>query len=107
MVILMSIGCNAQEETIEPGNKGNHRIAIALSHANVSEGVENGDSKWLSLPAWGLDYDYWISDKWAIGIHTDIIVEDFEVKTNLDDNEETIERSSPVAPAVVSIFKPT
>jgi len=96
--------CHAQEESAETGK---HRITLALSHANVSQGVKDGDTKWLSLPAWGLDYDYWFSEKWAIGLHTDIIVEDFEVKANLSDEEEIIERSSPIAPAAMAIFKPT
>ncbi len=97
----------AQEEASEERSKGNHRITLALNHANISQGVKEGDTKWLSLPAWGLDYDYWITDKWAIGLHTDIIVEDFEVKASLSDEDEIIERSSPVAPALVGIFKPT
>ena len=101
---LFSTLCNAQEEKTDTGK---HRITLALGHANVSQGIKDGDTKWLSIPSWGIDYDYWLSDKWAIGLHTDIIIEDFKVKASLSSEEETLERSSPVAPAFVGIFKPT
>lgn len=104
--LFWSIPVFSQEE-LEKGEKGSHRITLVLSHANVYQGIKDGDTKWLSLPSWGLDYDYRLSDRWAIGLHTDIIVESFEVKTNLSNEEETIKRSSPIAPALVGIFKAT
>ena len=108
-LLLWSVVCSGQEKSQEEGAKGNHRVTAGLSHANVAQGVkETGTGyEWLSLPAWSLDYDYWLSDRWAIGLHTDIIVESFEVKANLSSEEETIERSSPIAPAAVGIFKAT
>ncbi|RDI11905.1 hypothetical protein [Flavobacterium sp. AG291] len=108
LFVLLGIQGYAQEEP-EESEKGTHRISLSLSHNNVSQGAKNEDSnsKWLSLPAWSLDYDYWISDKWAIGLHTDFIVEDFFVKANLSGDDEVLERSSPVAPAAVGIYKAT
>lgn len=108
LLVFCNVFCNAQEtEKAEEGAKGNHRITIGLNHANVSQGVKDSGYEWLSLPAWSLDYDYWLSDKWAIGLHTDIIVESFEVKANLSSEDETISRTSPIAPAAVGIFKAT
>ena len=108
LFLFITASGHAQEENNEESEKGVHRISLAICHNNISQGArsESSDVKWLSLPAWSLDYDYWLSDKWAIGLHTDFIVEDFYVKANLSD-EEILERSSPIAPAVVGIFKPT
>lgn len=106
-LLLLSIHSHAQEESIEETEKGVHRISLALCHNNISQGVKDSDTKWLSLPAWSLDYDYWLSEKWAIGLHTDFIVEDFFVKTNLSGDDEVLERSSPIAPAAVGIYKAT
>jgi hypothetical protein len=107
ILLLWNTGIFAQEEKTEESEKGTHRISLALSHVNVSQGVKDSGSKWLSIPAWSLDYDYWLSNKWAIGLHTDIIVEDFVVKADLTEEDETLERSSPIAPAAVGIYKPT
>lgn len=56
------------------------------------------------MASWTLNYDYWISNKWAIGLQNDIIVESFKVEEN--DNE-IIERNYPVSIVPVFMFKPT
>lgn len=98
--------CIAQEQ-LEESNEGNHRITIALNHANILQGVKDSQTKLLSVPAWGIDYDYWLTHRWAVGLHTDITLESFEVKTNLSNDEKTITRTSPIAPAFIGIYKPT
>ena len=79
-------------------------IGIVLGHAQVFNGRDaEGNKIVLSLPSWGIDYNYYFSPKWAIGLHTDIITETFVVSGQ--DGEE-LERSTPVAPAIMGIFKP-
>lgn len=80
-----------------------HRLSLALLHANVPSGIKDDKKSWLTLPAYSLDYDYWLVPKWAIGLHTDLIIENYFVETIKD---EEIERSKPVAIAAVAIFKP-
>ena len=61
----------------------------------------------LVLPFWGLDYNFQFSPKFALGLHTDFVLESFEVEKNLDGEDETAtERSHPVAPAVIGFYKP-
>ncbi|RSK39306.1 hypothetical protein [Mangrovimonas spongiae] len=78
-----------------------HKVGVALTHVNISSGVKDAGSKWITLPGFSLDYDYVFSKKWSVGLHTDIIIEKFAVKENLDSDEEIIERSYPIAPAVM------
>lgn len=104
-LILINFIGYSQEETEEEFPK--HTLGLVLSHANISKGVTESGTKWLSVPAWGIDYNYWMNEKWAIGLHTDFIVEKIEVVENLNKDEETIERSYPIAPAVMGIYKPT
>jgi len=99
-----------KKESIEAGAskheefKPHSAIGLVLSHANVFNGRgDNGKKQVLSLAAWGIDYNYHISSKWAIGLHTDIIVESFKVESQ---NEGEIERSYPIAPALMGIYKP-
>lgn len=98
---------NAQEskEAETETFKAHHQIGLSLAHAQVMEGRdENGKKEVLSLPSWSLDYNFHFHPKWAIGLHTDIIIEKFKVT---GDGNETIERSYPIAPAVMGIFQPT
>lgn len=104
--LLMAKLCNAQES--EESFSPHHQLGIVISHAHVFEGRnEEGNREVLSLPAWGIDYTYHLSSHWAVGLHTDIIIEKFKVEKNLESREEkeTVERSYPIAPALMGIYK--
>lgn len=105
---IFSNGIMAQENNEEEAFRPHHQIGISINHAHVFDGRdEEGKKKVLSLPAWAIDYTYHISRKWAIGLHTDIIIEKFKVEKNLEGGEEkeTVERSYPIAPALMGIYK--
>lgn len=107
LFIHQSKYCMAQENSgkQEPFSPY-HQVALVLSHSHIFEGIdEEGKRNVLSLPSWGIDYTFVFRPKWAVGLHTDIIIEKFKVEKEFDDGE-TIERSYPVAPAVMGIFKP-
>ena len=85
-----------------------HALGLIISHTQVSQGVQaNGNKKWLSLPSWGVNYNYKFSKKWAIGLHNDIVVEDFAVEDYLKSGSNNIlQRSYPIATALMASFKP-
>jgi len=99
--------CFAQEHPeAEAAFHPHSSFGLVLSHAKVFKGRDaEGNKKALSLPSWGIDYNYSFHSKWSIGLHTDVIIEKFEVEKNLESgsNEETIERSYPIAPALMGI----
>jgi outer membrane protein W len=115
LVLLLSpvwgTGIMAQEvELKEKKPNGEHKfkphstLGVVISHAHLFSGVdENGNKKALSLSSWGLDYTYHLSPKWAVGLHTDIILESYKVEKHQGD--QAIERSYPIAPAIVGIYK--
>lgn len=59
----------------------------------------------MALPA--VAYTYYISKKWAIGLHTDFIIEKFKLEKNLESGEdkETVARSYPIAAVLMGIYK--
>jgi hypothetical protein len=105
--LLLAIGVCGQEESNKPepdGPKGAHRLSVMIGHSHLNKGImENGKRGWTSNPSWAIDYDYWISDRWAIGLQNDIVVETFEVE---DNNDEVIERTKPVTSLASLLFKP-
>jgi hypothetical protein len=84
------------------GMKGSHRLTLGLGHTHVSQGKVDGETRWLVLPSWSINYDYWITNKWAVGLQTDLITETFLIESN--DGEE-FERASPIAVVPVAMFK--
>jgi len=104
--LLFVPDCLAQQ-TREPF-VAHHQLSVVLSHAHVFEGRDQeGNRQVLSLPSWAIDYTYHFNGKWAAGVHTDFIIEKYAVQKNLagGKEKETIQRSYPIAPAIVGIYK--
>jgi len=106
-IILLISGTNLalaqSSEDEESEGKKRHAITASIGHTTIGEGISNGRKRNLILPSWGLNYDYHLNDRWAIGLHTDIIIEEFEVEIEGNDNVlVTIERSRPVSMAVTA-----
>ena len=93
----------AQESKHEEGAKGFHQFSIMLSHSHTEDGFADGSKKWISSPSFGFDYNYWISNHWAIGLHTDVITETIKV---VDAGGEILERTNPFAAVPAVVFKP-
>lgn len=92
------------EENEEDEKILRHRLSLTLGHTHLPSGQSNGKKKFLTLPSWGLDYNFQISKKWAMGIHSDIITETFTV-IDFEGNEE-FERERPLVMSLVGVFKP-
>ena len=113
VVLFASPFCNAQEhesasvELEEHGHFHHHQLGIVLGHAHLSNGVKQGEKQWQVLPSFGVNYNYWFNEKWSIGLHTDIIIETYEVERHLESGSiEVLERETPIAPALMIGYKP-
>ena len=84
-----------------------HAIGLGIGHVSIREAVVEGSVRWLSLPSFHFNYNYHFHPRWAIGLHTDLIIEEFSVEKHLegDHQGEAIERNRPIAPAVVATYK--
>ncbi len=83
--------------------KGSHRLTLGLGHTHLSQGEVEGETKWLAAASWSLNYDYWLSDHWAIGLQNDIVLQDFSIDHG--DNQ-VLERSYPWSIVPAGIYKP-
>ena len=85
-----------------------HMISVEIGHSHASDGIRKGERGWITLPSWAINYNYQLAESWMVGLHTDIIIENFEVtSTNRNDGESTIERTRPVSVVGVAAYKPT
>ncbi len=89
------------------GYEHKHSFSFFIAHTRVSEAVHN-DKEWIAVPSFSLNYDYIIGKKWAIGLHNDLILEEFTVGRKVEGEEEIeeIERSYPLSSAVMISYNP-
>ena len=81
-----------------------HSVALLLGHTHVSQGVRENARTWLTLPSVSLDYNYLLSKKLSIGLHNDLIIENFKVEKSGSRSE--IERTRPLASSMTVGFRP-
>jgi hypothetical protein len=101
----------AQADSLEKKERFlRHRLTGVIGHALQPTALEDGQKKWLALASWGLDYDYKLCRKWAIGLHSDVILQNFnveEAKSVGGDKSKVLQRKNPLAICAVGIYKPT
>lgn len=89
---------NHEEEEFEY----RHAIGLKISHTNIINAIEGDDKSVLRVPSWALNYNYLFSERWALGLHTDIIIETFVIE---DADEVEVERELPWSTAIVGTWK--
>ncbi len=107
---------DSHEESTHHEVHKKHLISASINHTIIFSGVKDGEeASSMSLPSFGLNYTYAINSKWAVGLHSDIIIEDFVVKGSETDHAKSsssdeeltiIERDTPIAACVMAIYKP-
>ncbi|EAZ81851.1 hypothetical protein [Algoriphagus machipongonensis] len=96
---------NGEEEIEIEEVEGKHSIAFVLGHSRIGQGRDaEGKKQFTMVPSLAIDYNYWISKKFALGLHTDFLNENFFIES--ESEGEIIERERPIAPAVMGTFKP-
>lgn len=104
-----------EDHDAEPHKK--HAVSASINHTVIFSAIKNGESQSsVNVPSFGLNYTYAISKKWGIGLHNDIILEDFLVKgesshddpatRSTEDEIVVIERGRPISMAIMGIYKP-
>ena len=102
-LVILFLGLNSYGQEQESEDFFRHSVSVLLSHTIIFEGFDNGEKTALSVPSWALNYNYNFNEKWAIGLHNDIIIENFNIEKTKD--EEIVERSTPIAALIVGTYK--
>ncbi len=83
-----------------------HSLSVLLSHTHILNGVENGGIRGINRPSWMLAYNYSLSERWALGVHGDIITETFEVERDGSEGEAAfLERKYPISLVGAASYK--
>ena len=80
----------AQEEVHhkpEIHSYGVHRITGIMGNAFLDNSFSDQSNEILIVPALGLNYDYIFRKGWGLGLHSDILLQQFKAESHGDENE--------------------
>jgi hypothetical protein len=105
-LICFCLTGSAQEGEQHSGEGHNHKhnLSVLLAHVHILNGEEDGRIRGIQRPSWMVAYNYSFNEKWAIGLHGDIILETFFVEKS--GAEELLEREYPISLVGAGTFKP-
>jgi hypothetical protein len=107
MFAVISSSFSQEGENTSEKFKPYHSITGLLSHTIIQDGIRDGKTEWIAFPSFAFDYNFVFSPKWRIGLHNDLILEDFIVETtNSEGDKIELERSEPIATVLVGGYKP-
>lgn len=102
IALLFSLPLRSQEaEAEEPHAFRHHRLALLLGHTHVPARQQKDG---LFIPSYGLDYEYWWTERWGIGLHSDLELQTFVVERRETDEE--LEREYPLVLTLDLLVRP-
>ncbi len=81
-----------------------HKITLMMAYSFIDNSFSDQTSDILIAPTFGFNYDYFFNTRWGLGMHTDIILQQFKVEKH--GGHEEILRENPVGLAGMLLFKP-
>ncbi len=81
-----------------------HKVTLVMANSFMKNQVDESSNNILVVPSYGLNYDILFHHKWGVGVHTDVVLQQYKVEKH-DGHEELI-RENPVALCAVGLFKP-
>ena len=81
-----------------------HKITLVMANSLIDNSFSDRTNDILIVPTFGFNYDYLIGAKWGLGLHTDILLQQYKVEKHGSDEE--IIRENPVALVGMVLFKP-
>ncbi len=106
-VFVFSNGLFAQETDHQ--NEHNHtynyhKLTGMLGYAFIDNSFSNQSNDILIVPAIGLNYDYIFKSGWGLGVHSDMLLQQFKAESH--GNKTEIIRENPIALLGLLLFKP-
>lgn len=107
VLLLLNLLVQAQHEN--PTQHTEHsstgaRITGVMGYSVINNTIDSEPNSLLIVPTIGLNFDYYLNEKWGLGLHSDVVLQQYKVEAH-DGHEELI-RDNPIAICGMGIYKP-
>lgn len=80
------------------------RLTAIMGYSLIDNSFLPESNDILIVPTVGLNFDYFLTEDWGLGLHSDILLQQFKVETH--NGHEEIIRENPITLAAMGLFKP-
>ena len=103
LLITPNISGQSHDATHNDGHEFKRfRVAVNLGHAYIPT-ASMADNKFVVIPVWGLDFQFWFNEKWGIALKNDIEIAKYTIDNKADSD---IHRENPVIISLPVLFSP-
>lgn len=95
---------DAANDTDAEHGSSRHKITLVMAYSFINNSFSEPSNGILIVPTIGFNYDYFFKARWGLGLHTDILLQQFKIEKH--DGHEEILRENPVAMVGMVLFKP-
>jgi hypothetical protein len=85
-------------------NESGHKITLVMAYSFIHNSITDQSNGILIVPTIGHNYDYFFNGRWGLGLHADILLQQYKIEKH-EDREEIL-RENPVGLAGMVLFKP-
>ena len=109
VMLFLIIASNGYAQTHDQTDLHKHefkkfRVAVNLGHGYIPSAT-TADNKFVVLPVWGLDLQYWFNSKWGIALKNDVEIANYFIEVT-SKSSENLERENPVIISLPVLFSP-
>ena len=106
LVFLKTFSQHGQEDhSSRHGHEAPYqKITLVMANSLITNRVTENAEGIFVIPTFGVNYDYFFHKRWGIGVHTDIILQQFKIERH--NNKQEIVRQNPIALCGILSFKP-
>ena len=101
---LQLITAQSEHEKHVTHHSKQHKITLITANSFVQNSISLQPNELLIVPTFGFNYDYFFHDKWRVGLHTDVLLQQYKIESH--DNKDILTRENPVALCAMLVYKP-
>lgn len=64
-----------------------HKITLVTANSLINNIIDENSNSLLLVPVFGFNYDYFFHNSWGIGLHNDLVLQQYKVEKHHDSEE--------------------
>jgi len=95
---------HTEPNSASPQNHTGHKLSLVMANSLINNSFSDQTNDIRIVPVFGFNYDYYFDASWGLGLHSDILLQQYKVEKQ--GSHEEIIRENPIAICGMALFKP-